>query len=85
MLLVHARPPPPRRPLPRRRCWTKTSDAYLLSSPSQALLDPDIRREVAPGLSLPRVAALLRRFEPDEDAPEPLPPGVRQMQLALIW
>jgi hypothetical protein len=34
-----------------------------------------MRREVVPGLPLHRVCQLLERFEPDESAPDPLPPG----------
>ena len=36
-----------------------------------------MRREVVPGLPLRRICQLLERWEPDESAPDPLPPGGR--------
>ena len=41
----------------------------------QVLADSEIRREVVPGLPLRRVVQILERFEPDDFAPEPVPPG----------
>lgn len=41
----------------------------------QVLADPQMRREVVPGLPLHRVCQLLERFQPDENAPDPLLPG----------
>lgn len=43
--------------------------------PKEALTDPQIRSEVLPGLSAVRICQLLQRFQPDEFAPDPLPPG----------
>ena len=43
----------------------------------QVLTDRQMRREVVPGLPLHRVCQLLERFEPDDCAPDPLPPGAR--------
>lgn len=42
----------------------------------QVLTDREMRREVVPGLPLHRICQLLERFEPDDCAPDPLPPGV---------
>ncbi|EFN59072.1 hypothetical protein CHLNCDRAFT_137813 [Chlorella variabilis] len=62
-------------------CLRATAD--LLMMPKQArssgravLADPQMRREVVPGLPLHRVCQLLERFEPDDNAPDPLPPGL---------
>ena len=54
-------------------CLRATAD--LLMMPKHVLADAEIRGEVLPGLPLPAICALLARFEPDEAAPDPLPPG----------
>ncbi len=43
--------------------------------PKEALADREIRAEVVPTLSVPRVTAILSRFRPDDFAPDPLPHG----------
>lgn len=42
----------------------------------EVLTDQAIRREVVPGLPLHRICQLLERFQPDDCAPDPLPPGL---------
>jgi hypothetical protein len=49
----------------------------------QVLADPQMRREVVPGLPLHRVCQLLERFQPDENAPDPLLPGQLSLHTAL--
>ena len=49
--------------------------ADLLMMPKEVLTDRAIRAEVVPGLALRRICALLARFQPDDFAPDPLPPG----------
>lgn len=50
--------------------------ADLLMMPKEVLTDRTIRSEVIPGLPLRLICELLSRFEPDELASEPLPPGL---------
>ncbi|KAK9805120.1 hypothetical protein WJX72_000185 [[Myrmecia] bisecta] len=50
--------------------------ADLLMMPKEVLTDSSIRAEVVPGLSLRRICQLLVRFEPDDFAADPLPPGL---------
>ena len=54
--------------------------------PKEVLTDASIRAEVVPGLSLRRICQLLERFEPDDFAADPLPPGGLSawQQLAVI-
>lgn len=64
---------------PARRRFTLfprlRASADLLMMPKEVLADRDIRAEVVPTLSLPRISALLNRFKPDDFAPDPLPMG----------
>ncbi|KAI3433675.1 hypothetical protein D9Q98_003484 [Chlorella vulgaris] len=55
-------------------CLRATAD--LLMMPKEVLADPQMRREVVPGLPLHRVCQLLERFQPDENAPDPLLPDL---------
>jgi hypothetical protein len=50
--------------------------ADLLMMPKEALTDPVMRLEVLPHLSLKSVCGALARFKPDDNAPDPLPPGL---------
>ena len=43
--------------------------------PKQALMDPDVRADVLPGLTLHEITCILSRFHEDDFAKEPLPPG----------
>lgn len=43
--------------------------------PKEVLADRTIRSEVVPSLSVPRISAILKRFRPDDYAPDPLPHG----------
>lgn len=56
-------------------CLSLTCLSSSLQLPQEVLTDRQIRREVVPGLPLHRVCQLLERFEPDDCAPDPLPPG----------
>ena len=49
--------------------------ADLLMMPKEVLTDRAIRSEVVPGLPLHVICQLLARFQPDDLAREPLPPG----------
>jgi hypothetical protein len=56
-------------------CRVLTGVGCYLRAGAQVLADPGMRREVVPGLPLHRVCQLLQRFQPDDSAPDPLPPG----------
>ena len=43
--------------------------------PKELVVDRGIREEVLPTLSVLRISGLLRRFRPDDYAPDPLPMG----------
>eukprot|EP00884_Botryococcus_braunii_P007165 jgi/Botrbrau1/1644/Bobra.0185s0054.1 len=50
--------------------------ADLLMMNKERLTNKQLRADVAPGLGLSRICQLLERYQPDDDAPEPLPEGL---------
>ena len=57
------------------------ASADLLMMPKEVLADRSIRVEVVPTLSVPRISAILKRFRPDDYAPDPLPHGAARFPL----
>lgn len=50
----------------------------------ERLTNRQLRADVAPGLGLSRICQLLDRYQPDDDAPEPLPEGETRLPTYLL-
>lgn len=61
------------------------ASADLLMMNKERLTNKQLRSDVAPGLGLSRICQLLDRYQPDDDAPEPLPEGAVPHPISLLW